>query len=236
MNTPDHPDFTALALGEHIHGMPARAVIDALRTSVAARQEAEQIRVTAASLALVLKGQPPQRLDNKRRSEIFHADTSAVRARFAAEELAEAADIEFTPPPAVRRPRRAWLTPALAAAAVVTAAVLVLKLLPGREPAGPHATPLLAGEQDPAGRIMVTPVAPDKARPRAPGAQILPEVVMQNTAVPPQETPAAPPVEIPAEVVQQPPPAEPAPAMQPVPAKPPWRPNPKDYAAPPRVK
>ena len=27
--TPDHPDFTALALGEHIHGNPARAVLDA---------------------------------------------------------------------------------------------------------------------------------------------------------------------------------------------------------------
>ena len=87
--TPDHPDFTALALGEHIHGAPARAVLDALRTSVAARQEAEQLRDTAAKLSLVLKGQPPQRLDNKRRNAIFNADIAALKERFAAEEREE---------------------------------------------------------------------------------------------------------------------------------------------------
>src|SRR5688572_10233334 len=101
MNTsPDHPDFTALALGEHMHGTPAQAVIDALRTSVAARNEADQIRSTAQRLAFALKGERPERLDAERRHAILTADPAAVRARFAAEDAA--AFIEEPVLPAVR--------------------------------------------------------------------------------------------------------------------------------------
>lgn len=235
MNTPDHPDFTALALGEHIHGTPARAVLDALRTSVAARQEAEHIRVTAAKLSLVLKGQPPQRLDHRRRNEVLHADAAAVRARFVAEERAEAAEIEFIPPPVVRR-RRAWVTPALSSAAVVAAAVMVLKFLPSGESAGPSTGPRTVESTDPPGRILVQPVRADGPLSPVPGAPALPEVAAHSPPVPPQETPAAPTAVLPAEMLPPPPPVEAVPVDEPLPTRPPWRPNPRDYAAPPRVK
>jgi hypothetical protein len=235
MNTPDHPDFTALALGEHIHGTPARAVLDALRTSVAARQEAEHIRVTAAKLSLVLKGQPPQRLDHRRRNEVLHADAAAVRARFLAEERAEAAEIEFIPPPVVRR-RRTWVTPALSSAAVAAAAVLILKLLPAGGSAGPSTAPVTAESDDPSGRILVQPVRAEGPLSSVPGAPALPEIAAHSPPVPPQETPAAPTAELPAEVLPQPPPAKAGPVLEPLPTRPPWRPNPRDYAAPPRVK
>ncbi len=235
MNTPDHPDFTALALGEHIHGMPARAVLDALRTSVAARQEAEQIRVTAARLSFVLKGQPPQRLDHRRRNEVLHADVAAVRARFVAEARAEEAEIEFTPPPVVRR-RRAWVTPALASAAVVTAAVLVLRLLPVGTSPGTQVRAGTAPEADPAGRVMVTPVPSTVAGSPSPGIRKMPEVILPGTPVPPQINPVTPPAEVPAVALEPPAPAEkPEPVAEPLPTRPPWRPNPRDYAAPPRT-
>lgn len=240
MNTPDHPDFTALALGEHIHGTPARAVLDALRTSVSARQEAEQIRDTAARLSFVLKGQPPQRLDSRRRNAILNADIAAVRARFAAEEREE--EENEVAPPALRRPQRQWIYPVVAAAAVVAAAVVVLRLLPGSGPSvAPQPKAGVAqqnGDEDPGGRIMVTPG--DSASPRSPvrGTPAIAITVKQEPVAPPSPASPvpAPQPSTPAELVKQLPPAEVAPAVETPLTKPPYRHDPNDWAGPPRVK
>ncbi|HWB07448.1 MAG TPA: hypothetical protein VG796_30775 [Verrucomicrobiales bacterium] len=152
MNTsPDHPDFTALALGEHIHGTPARAVIEALRTSVSARAEAEQIQNAGRLLSCVLKNQPPLRLDANRRNAIFAADIDAVRARFEEEE--RAAFEEEDAVPVVRR-RQTWIFPAAAAAAIAVTVVAALRLLPGYSSSRATQDPL-TGEPD--NIIRVTP-------------------------------------------------------------------------------
>jgi len=232
--TPDHPDFTALALGEHIHGAPARAVLDALRTSVAARQEAELLRDTAATLALVLKGQPPQRLDSKRRNAVFNADVDALRTRFTAEELEEEA-AEAAPPPIPRR-QKTWIYPAAAVAAIVAVTVTLLNVLPGGErPQRKPATATVDSDGDPLGRIIVSPVGP--ASPSAvPGRKEPPVVAIQEKPAPP-EVPAdvpAPPHSPATDLAQKPD----APAVTPVPEsprhKPAYVPNPKDYTSPPR--
>lgn len=153
MNTsPDHPDFTALALGEHIHGTPAHAVIEALRTSVSARAEAEQIQNTGRLLSCVLKNQPPLRLDANRRNAIFAADIDAVRARFEEEE--RAAFEEEDAVPVVRR-RQTWVFPAVAAAAIAAAVVAALRLLPGYAPSSRTPKDPLADSTENA--IYVTP-------------------------------------------------------------------------------
>ena len=240
--TPDHPDFTALALGEHIHGAPARPVLDALRTSVAARQEAEQLRAAAAQLSLVLKGQPPQRLDNKRRNEIFNADINALRERFAAEEREEELEVPFAPMPrvVVKRRRTAWVFPTAAAAAVVTGAVALLQLLPGNN--GPSKTPSplakkAAGDE---GYLVITPGKPDAsaAQNRTPGAATVSpqEVAQDKTAPPVEEVPLTPEMDTL-------PPALPDESDEPqlsvlpevVPTKPPFRNDLRDYASPPRI-
>lgn len=241
MNTPDHPDFTALALGEHIHGTPARAVLDALRTSVSARQEAEQIRDTAARLSFVLKGQPPQRLDSKRRNAILNADIAAVRARFAAEDREE--EETETAPPVVRRPQRQWLYPAAAAAAVVAAAVVVLRLLPGSGPAIAPQQPKAGlaqqnGDEDPGGRVFMSSADPAATRAPARGTPAIAIAVKPQAVAPPSPgSPGpAPQPPTPAELVKQLPPAEVAPAVETPLTKPPYRHDPKDWAGPPRVK
>jgi hypothetical protein len=155
MNTsPDHPDFTALALGEHIHGTPAQAVIEALRTSVAARSEAEQIQTTARHLSFALKGQPPLRLDAERRNAILNADLDAVRTRFEEEERTA---LEFEPVRAAARRGRTWVYPTLAAAAVAAAAFFVLRLLPGYTPPSQRPQGSVAEVEPGTGIINVTP-------------------------------------------------------------------------------
>lgn len=232
--TPDHPDFTALALGEHIHGAPARAVLDALRTSVAARQEAEQLRETAATLAFVLKGQPPQRLDAKRRNAIFNADVEALRARFAAEEREEEA-ADAAPLPIPRR-QKSWIYPAAAVAAIVAVTVAVLNVLPGGErPQRKPSTAMVDSDGDPVGRILVTPATPS-APSVTPGRKEAPGVAIQEKPAPPEVPGAvpAPPLQPPADLAQKPT----APAVTPVPEsprhKPAYVPNTKDYTSPPR--
>ena len=170
MNTsPDHPDFTALALGEHIHGTPAQAVLEALRTSVAARHEAEQIRTTAGQLAFALKGLPPLRLDDARRNEVLKADIAAVRARFAEEDRAALAD---EPAPVVPRPPRTWIYTTAAAAAVAAAAIVVMKFLPGYTlPSQRNLTPVVENNPEQTGQVNVTPVVPQdpvRQRPQVP--------------------------------------------------------------------
>ena len=163
MNTsPDHPDFTALALGEHIHGTPALTVIEALRTSVAARSEADRIRATGNQLAFALKGQPPLRLDDARRNAIFTADVAAVRARFALEERLALAGEPVTP---VERAPRTWIYPTLAAAAVAVAAIMVMKFLPGAAASAPPGpAPMAQSDEELNGRVIVVPAVPKGCR------------------------------------------------------------------------
>lgn len=197
MNTsPDHPDFTALALGEHISGTPTQAVLEALRTNVAARREAEQIRAAAGSLAFVLKGQPPQGLDEARRRAILHADSAAVRARFAAEESAASARESVAP--AVRR-RHLWLYPGIVAAAAAVAGFFVLRVLPGYSTPAQNSNDPVANSEagaEPNGKIMVTPASvKDAAKPyshRTPP----PGIVDRSAAVPaPEKDPMPAPEE-----------------------------------------
>ena len=188
MNTsPDHPDFTALALGEHIHGTPAQAVLEALRTSVAARVEADQIQATARRLTLALKGQPPLRLDAGRRNAIFTADPVEIRARFAEEERA-AFDEEPVFVPASRA-RRTWIIPTLAAAAVAVAGVVALRSLPGYTPPSQRKTPgedVANTEHQPDRKIMVTPLkAPPPAQTPVPSPA--PAVVKEKAPSPPEQ-------------------------------------------------
>ncbi len=210
MNTsPDHPDFTALALGEHINGIPAQAVLDALRTSVSARHEADQIRATANQLAFVLKGQPPVRLDDARRNAIFNADVAAVRARFSAEDCAALAE---EPGPVVERAPRTWIYPTLAAAAVAVAAIIVMKFLPSPADVQKEAPPIATENDEPTGRIMVespTPNSPVRERNQGPG--IGPVIVEQGVKPPlPDKGPALSPAnEPPVQVVKEAPPPRP---------------------------
>jgi hypothetical protein len=237
--TPDHPDFTALALGEHIHGTPARAVLDALRTSVAARQEAEQLRDTAAQLSFVLKGQPPQRLDSKRRNAIYNADIAALRERFAAEERDDEEEIETFRRPVVRRPRRpTWIYPSVAAAAVVAAAVIVLQVLPGRGRSVAPSGPLTDAGADPPGRILVSTTPPASQRPRGPGLPAVPPAVFpqEHTAPPPQEAMRPSPMVPAPEVAREQPDLPLTPSPEIPRTKPPFRNDFRDYASPPRVK
>jgi hypothetical protein len=165
MNTsPDHPDFTALALGEHIHGTPAQAVLEALRTSVAARVEAEQIQLTARQLAFALKGQPPQRLDAARRNDVLTADAAAVRARFEEEELAA---FETEPLATAARSRPGWVYPTLAAAAVAAVAFVALRLLPGYTPPSQRGGDPVT-EVAPAGSGVINVTPPKTPRTRVP--------------------------------------------------------------------
>jgi hypothetical protein len=204
MNTsPDHPDFTALALGEHIHGAPAQTVLEALRTSVAARVEAEQIQFTARRLTFALKGQPPLRLDAGRRNAIFTADPAEIRARFAEEERAAFAE----EPVFVQasKTRRTWIFPTLAAAAVAVAALVALRSLPGYTPPSQRNVPgedVANMEKEPDRKIMVTPpIVPSP--PRIPVQSPAPAIAKEEPAppppqqvrdVPPAADPPAPPV------------------------------------------
>ena len=184
MNTsPDHPDFTALALGEHIHGTPAQAVLEALRTSVAARHEAEQIRTTGGQLAFALKGLSPLRLDGTRRNAVLHADISAVRTRFAEEDRVALAE---DPAPVAPRAPRPWIYTTAAAAAVAAAAIIVLKFLPGyTSPAQRTPPPVVENDPVPTGKVNVTPGVPKTpVRERPPGPGPAPAVVDQAVEPP----------------------------------------------------
>ena len=232
MNTsPDHPDFTALALGEHIHGTPARAVLDALRTSVAARNEAEQIRATAHCLTFALKGQPPLRLDAVRRHAVLHADIAAVRVRFAAEDRAAFTE---APAPSVERQPRTWVYPTLAAAAVSAAAIMVMKFLPATaSPSQPNTPPVVRTDDEPTGRVMVVPPAPDSpARGRTLVPAPVPAVVDHAVKPPlPDKGRELPPAgELSSPVVKEDPPTIPP---MPAPHLPATLSPPRDVAPPP---
>jgi hypothetical protein len=168
--TPDHPDFTALALGEHILGSPSPAVTDALRSSVSARQEMEQIRITAKQLSLVLKGQRVTRLDAARRNAVLHADPAVVRARFAAEAAVAQTDtvLLLQRPVAPVKRRKSWFIPAAAAALLAACSVAAIKWLPSSRSSAEEQS--LANKATPArsaDKVEITVAAPEgSARPR----------------------------------------------------------------------
>ena len=204
--TPDHPDFTALALGEHILGAPSQVVTEALRTSVAARNEAEQIRLTARKLSMVLKGQPVARLDASRRNAIFNADVTRVHARFAAEEAAAAALALVLLPDPVTVRRRSWWLPAAAAAVIVTGAVAAFTMFPAQRPPSSGA-PLAQQPVTPGDKVNIEVGTPAIAAPRRTQP---PPLVVKSTApalpqispAPLKSAPALPPVAPPAMVHQ----------------------------------
>ena len=174
--SPDHPDFTAIALGEHINGTPARAVIDALRTSVAARREADSIRDTADALRLALKQESSLKLDDARRLAICSADPAELRARFALEQRAAAA---IEPVAAAPRYSLRRFYPAAAVAVIAIAALAVLRVLPGlRLPSRDQSIPVAGSPNgsSPSGQINVTP-----------GSTV-------SSAVPPRRTPLVTPL------------------------------------------
>ncbi len=189
MNTsPDHPDFTALSLGEHIHGTPAQALLETLRTSVAARVEAEQIQSVARDLSLALRTTPSLMLDATRRDAIFTADREALRARFAQEELDARVEEPVVMTPA-RRPRPTWIFPTAAAAAAAVAAFLALRFLPGVPASSTAATPAVQRDH----KLTVVRDTPHLL-PRMPNPATIPPQTVANQgttpALPPQVDPA----------------------------------------------
>jgi hypothetical protein len=227
MNTsPDHPDFTALALGEHIHGTPAQAVLEALRTSVAARVEAEQIQLTARQLAFALKGQPPQRLDAARRNSVLTADPAAVRARFEEEELAA---FETEPLVSAARSRPGWVYPTLAAAAVAAAAFVALRLLPGYTPPSQRGgDPVTEVAPAGSGVINVTPQKTPRTRVPDPVRTPTSVAVTQEPAPQPPKSSELPSPAGPAEFIREVPPQFPV-----LPGA--HGPSSENYAAPPSL-
>jgi len=117
----DHPDFTAMAIGEHIDGTPPQAVLDALHQNPAARREADAIRSTAQRLSSTLGSSGSHSLDSAARLAILNADPAAVRARFAAESSPQSASTPANTRPRPRHDRYSWVVPTAAAAAVVIA-------------------------------------------------------------------------------------------------------------------
>ena len=100
----DHPDFTALALGEHLHGAPEPEILQALRSAPTGPAEAEAVRRTAARLAAALHREPLPAPDPTLRAAILAATPESLAQRFAG-----------TSPPTTRtNPRtrpRPWLRP-----------------------------------------------------------------------------------------------------------------------------
>ena len=228
MNHPaDHPDFTAMALGEHIQGTPAQHILDALRSSVSARREADTIHETGRLLGAALRGEPELRLDAARRHAIFRADPEALRARFAAEDAAADTVLTVSAPRAAAAPRRTWLVPTAAAAAVAVAGYFFLTHTRGPGRSGNRGA---VAEQDanpePTGSVRAmlpkpredaTPrdLAPAReSTPRRPLREV-PQIVVQPPAAAPKAPQVSPPT-VPAPAIVEAPPA-PAPKAEPMP-------------------
>jgi hypothetical protein len=157
----DHPDFTAMAIGEHIDGTPPQAVLDALHQNPAARREADAIRSTAQRLSSALGSSGSHSLDSAARLAILNADPAAVRARFAAESSPQPASSPATTRPRPRHDRYSWVVPTAAAAAVVIAGWFFLNNTRIRQRSG---NPSAQDENpEPTGFVRATP--PDKSSP-----------------------------------------------------------------------
>ena len=157
----DHPDFTAMAIGEHIDGTPPQAVLAALHQNPAARREADAIRSTAQRLSSALGSSGSHSLDSAARLAILNADPAAVRARFAAESSPQPASSPATTRPRPRHDRYSWVVPTAAAAAVVIAGWFFLNNTRIRQRSN---NPSAQDENpEPTGFVRATP--PDKSSP-----------------------------------------------------------------------
>jgi len=178
----DHPDFTALALGEHLHGAPEPQVLKALRTPPTGPAEAEAVRRTAERLAAALHSEPLPAPDPSLRAAILAATPESLAQRFAG-----------TPSHASPTPRRTrplpWLRPLAACAALTLASALFLQ----RQ--RPQATPAdnpTAEFTEPTGFVRSTPLprtSPTQQRKRSESAAPLKNVASQLPQ-PPDTTPS----------------------------------------------
>jgi hypothetical protein len=171
----DHPDFTALALGEHLHGAPEPDVLEALRAVPTGPAEADAVRRTALRLAAALRSEPLPAPDPALRHAILAATPDSLGQQFAREMPATRRTAQ--------RPRPfPWLRPLAACAAVALAAFLFLqRQRPAAGPSGSDPAPEFA---EPTGFVRSTPLPkpipanrkrPDPAAPLQNVARQLPE-------------------------------------------------------------
>ncbi len=211
----DHPDFTALAIGESIGSAPAQALTDTLRGSVAARHEADSIHTTAENLRAALQRQTHPGLDESRRNLVLNVTRSEAIERLGTDDK-EDSGIGKTVPmreQASPSPFRIWAGVAAAVAVTVT----ILKLIPAGGPTKPMATP---DELTDAVRLFPSPPQPLPHRAQPP-QQIIPAINPQKEQLveipappPPPVLPSIPRIEIPVQVVKIPAPA-PQPGVDP---------------------
>ena len=180
----DHPDFTALAIGESIGSAPAQALTDTLRGSVAARHEADSIHTTAENLRAALQRQTHPGLDESRRNLVLNVTRSEAIERLGTDDK-EDSGIGKTVPmreQASPSPFRIWAGVAAAVAVTVT----ILKLIPAGGPTKPMATP---DELTDAVRLFPSPPQPLPHRAQPP-QQIIPAINPQKEQL--VEIPAPP--------------------------------------------
>ena len=143
MNTPvDHPEFTALAIGETIDPTVAREISAALRQDTAARQEAAELHAAAASLRQALMREAQPGLDEVRRRRVLEATPGqALELLGAGEEeaVADVVPLRFSRNHPAPSQARIWLGVAAGAAVFI----MVARLIPtGKSPIKPEVDPM----------------------------------------------------------------------------------------------
>lgn len=156
----DHPDFTALALGEHLHGTPEPEILKALRSAPSGPSEAEAVRRTAKRLAAALHSEPLPAPDPTLRAAILAATPESLAQRFSG-----------SSPPSTR-PRQhtrslPWLRPLAACAAITLATTLFLQRQRPQTTKSTSADDPSAEFTEPTGFVRSTPLPrPSPAQPR----------------------------------------------------------------------
>ncbi|MFN5961004.1 MAG: hypothetical protein ACK5CW_05945, partial [Verrucomicrobiota bacterium] len=190
----DHPDFTALALGEHLHGAPEPEILQALRSAPTGPAEAEAVRRTAERLAAAFHREPLPAPDPTLRAVILAATPESLAQRFAG-----------TSPPTTRTNRRTrpWLRPLAACAAITLATTLFLqRQRPQANPSNPAGNPS-AEFTEPTGFVRSTPLPrPSPAQPRKRPDSAAP---LNNVASPIPQPSASTPKPAPARPAPSPP-------------------------------
>jgi hypothetical protein len=156
----DHPDFTALALGEHLHGAPEPEILQALRSAPTGPAEAEAVRRTAERLAAAFHREPLTAPDPTLRAAILAATPESLAQRFAGTSIPTTRTNRRTRP-------RPWLRSLAACAAVTLATSLFLqRQRPQTTPSNPAGDPS-AEFTEPTGFVRSTPLPrPSPAQPR----------------------------------------------------------------------
>jgi len=147
----DHPDFTALALGEHLHGAPEPEILKALRSAPTGPAEAQAVRRTAERLAAAFQSEPLPAPDPALRAAILAATPESLAERFA-----------VRTPPATRPHQRTrplpWLRPLAACAAVILAATLLIQRQRTQTTTARPVSDPTAEFTDPTGFVRSTPL------------------------------------------------------------------------------